>query len=93
MDAKEYKKRLNALNREFIKANNPYKFGEVVLYNGRKLVLLSPTGVNVTSGCKVTYDCYKMDMQGNIIEKVEKVYGFETLKPTGEFRTIEEDLT
>ena len=93
MDAKEYKKRYSALNREYIKANNPYKYGEVVKKYDKEIVLLNPTGVNITSGCTIMYDCLYLDKHGQIIDKPEKIYGFEKLTPTGRIIELEEDLT
>lgn len=92
MTPADYKKQLNALNRAFYKANNPYQYGEVVLYHGRKLVLLDPVGINVTSGCKIMYDYRVLSPTGTLDEKVERLYGFETIKPTGEVLQLEEDL-
>ena len=92
MDAKEYKKQFNALNRAYIKANNPYKYGEVVKKYDKEIVLLEPTGVNVTSGCTITYNCKYLDKHGQIIDKPEKIYGFEKLTPTGRFIELEEDI-
>lgn len=92
MDAKEYKKQFNALNRAYIKANNPYKFGEVVKKYDKEIVLLEPTGVNVTSGCTIMYNCKYLDKHGQIIDKPEKIYGFEKLTPTGRFIELEEDI-
>lgn len=92
MDAKEYKKQFNALNRAYIKANNPYKYGEVVKKYDKELVLLEPTGVNVTSGCAIMYNCKYLDKHGQIIDKPEKIYGYEKLTPTGRFIELEEDI-
>lgn len=92
MDAKEYKKQINALNREYIKANNPYKYGEVVMKYDKEIVILEPTGVNVTSGCTIMYNCKYLDKHGQVIDKPEKIYGFEKLTPTGRFIELEEDI-
>lgn len=92
MTPAEYKKQFNALNRAYIKANNPYKFGEVVKKYDKEIVLLGPTGVNVTSGCTIMYDCKYLDKHGQVIDKPEKIYGFEKLTPTGRFIELEEDI-
>lgn len=92
MTPAEYKKQFNALNRAYIKANNPYKYGEVVKKYDKEIVLLEPTGVNVTSGCTIMYNCKYLDKHGQIIDKPEKIYGFEKLTPTGRFIEMEEDI-
>lgn len=88
MDKTEYLKRLNALNREFIKANRRLQDGEIIERRlpAQRFVVQKATGVNTTSGCEISYVTHELKADGTLgIKSFIYGYEWENYKATGQY--------
>lgn len=94
MDVKTFKREIKKLRDTFIKANRKFEDGEICMFRTKKIVILRATGVNETSGCVVSYVYQEMKADGSLLDIDFEIYGYEweSIKSTGEFYELEEDI-